>query len=588
MAHVTHHRAVCWLIAAAAMLVVSAMAGPAGASYRLVVLSDRTGGHQEGVYPSIIREIDLLGPDIVVTVGDQIEGYGDDMELASAEWDTLLAMLDTLEAPVYLTAGNHDIWSDDSEELYRRRTGFEPYYSFDHGGTHYIILDTSRIEAWDQIEEEQLAWLATDLEGVDPDDQIFVFYHKPLWIMTTAAGVSDPVHGLFVERGVDAVFTGHFHNYFSGEYDGIAYTSLGSSGGYIYHPDTQPVARGQFYQFAWLTVGEDGFDMAVIDAGNIYPRDFLTVDDMNEVQAIESDYVRTSPLRVAEDAVDAGEIVVTVENRAPVAIDDEITWSEVEGWDILPAAVPVSLEPGETAEFPFAVTPPEKVFPAPSLGLTYPLTNGMEVAAEVPLRVVRTARAARFSAAPAIDGAVTEPCWSGAAAVTRLYPAYDDYEIDGETAFRFGVDDEHLYVSVVCMEPQVGEIVSVNEEHDSAVYRDDCVGFFFQPDTDEMVVYQIYFNPSGAAFDQRITFDEAMIYTTDLTWDGEYDAVARVGEDRWTLEAAIPLSEFGVTAGAGDVWRVNFRRKQQRAEAVEDWQVPIDYNPNTFGELVLQ
>ena len=403
-----------WLAAAVALAVVLATVSGVGATYRLVILSDRTGGHQEGVYPSIIREINLIRPDIVVTVGDHIEGYSDDMEAMSAEWDTLLAMLDELDAPVYLTAGNHDIWSDDSEELYQQRTGFDPYYSFDYEGTHFIILDTSRYDAWDQIEEEQLAWLASDLDTTSPEDQILVFCHKPFWLMTVGSGRSDPVHELFVEHGVDGVFTGHFHQFFSGTYDGIPYTSVGSSGGHMYRAETEPISRGEFFQFCWLTVDEDGFDLAVIDAGNIYPIDFHTVDDDHEIVAIESDYVAISPLRVSDTVGGAGEITVTVENTASVAVDDAITWSMPDGWSVLPETVPVVVEPGETAQFTFDVLPPESVFPAPSLALTYPMSNGMEVVTDIPLRVMRTADAVRLDTPPTIDGALAERCWADA------------------------------------------------------------------------------------------------------------------------------------------------------------------------------
>ncbi len=588
MRSVTSSRTVHWATAAAALAVVLTMALSAGASYRLVVLSDRTGGHQQGVYPSIIEEINLLKPDIVLTVGDQIEGYGTDMEAVSAEWDTLLAMLDVLDAPVYLTAGNHDIWSDESEELYRERTGFDAYYSFDHESTHFVVLDNSRYEAWDQIDDEQLDWLLSDLREYDLEDQIFVFYHKPLWLMTTAAGAGDPVHELLVQYGVDAVFTGHFHHYFHGTYDGIPYTSIGSSGGYMYRPETEPVARGEFFQFCWLTVHEDSFDLAVIDAGGIYPMDFHTVDDEREIVAIESEYITVSPLRVSEDGGEPAEIVVTVENNGPAPIDDAIRWGKPDGWVIEPLEAAVVVEPGAVGEYMFSVEPPDAVFPAPTFALAYPMTNGMEIETDVQLRVMRTTPADAFRAKPDVDGILAEPCWLEAAPVTRLYPAYDDSDIDGGTEFRFGHDDQYFYASAVCFEPQVDEIVATGEERDSAVYRDDCVGFFIQPVTDEMTVYQLYCNPLGTVFDQRITFDEGMIYTTDVTWDGEYEAVSKVYEDRWVFEAAIPLSEFGAVSGEDDAWRVNFRRKQQRTGGVEDWQIPIDYNPNTFGELLLK
>ena len=157
--------------------------------------------------------------------------------------------------------------------------------------------------------------------------------------------------------------------------------------------------------------------------------------------------------------------------------------------------------------------------------------------------------------------------------------------------FKIGINGfgriGRLVFRAAMKEPDI-EIVAVNEERDSAVYRDDCVGLFIQPVADEMVVYQVYLNPLGAIFDQRIEFNEAMIYTTDPAWDSECEAAVRVGEDRWVLEVAIPFSALGAVVSDGDAWRINFRRKQQRIRAVEDWQIPIDYNPSTFGELILE
>jgi hypothetical protein len=114
------------------------------------------------------------------------------------------------------------------------------------------------------------------------------------------------------------------------------------------------------------------------------------------------------------------------------------------------------------------------------------------------------------------------------------------------------------------------------------------VGFFLQPDRKDMTVYQVYWNALATAFDQKISFDESMTYTTDRAWDGEYEAAGARSGDRWTLEVRIPLATFGVTAEPGSVWGLNFRRKQARTTASADWQVPIDYNPRSFGELVFE
>jgi len=103
-----------------------------------------------------------------------------------------------------------------------------------------------------------------------------------------------------------------------------------------------------------------------------------------------------------------------------------------------------------------------------------------------------------------------------------------------------------------------------------------------------MVVYQIYVNPSGTVFDQRISFDETMWYTTDLEWDGQYEVATSQGDDHWSIEIGIPLAQFGPAPDRGSGWGLNFRRKQARAAAAADWQIPIDYDPRTFGELVFE
>ncbi|MCD4690028.1 hypothetical protein K8S17_01055 [bacterium] len=356
----------------------------------------------------------------------------------------------------------------------------------------------------------------------------------------------------------------------------------------MYRQEVEPVARGEFFQFCWLTVGENDFDLAVIDAGNVYPRSFHTVDDEREIVAIENEYVTCSPVHVDSGGDEWIDVTVTVENAVSVAINDAIEWNVPDGWEVEPPTSPVLVEPGGMGEFPFSVRNSGNVYPAPRLVLTYPLSNGMEIETDIPIPVTRSATAARLGARPTIDGVLAEPCWADAAAVTRFYPAYEGYDVDGGTEFRFGYDDEHLYVSVVCYDQLITDLEASAEERDGTVYREDCVGLFLQPDTERMVVYQIYFSTLGTVFDQRIEFDESLIYTADRVWDGEYEAAARVSEDRWVLEAAIPFDALGVSSIDGGLWRVNFRRKQQRTNASADWQVPIDYNPSTFGELIFE
>jgi 3',5'-cyclic AMP phosphodiesterase CpdA len=568
---------------------VAAPAPTAGAdtegAFHFVVLSDRTGGHSPGVYKEVVNEINLLNPDFVVTVGDHIEGYGEDYDRTNAEWDSLLNIVDGLGAPVYFTPGNHDIWDDTSESIYIVRTGQMPYYSFDYGNTHFVVMDVSRIEYSSDLAADQMAWLVSDLASHQDAGNIFVFYHKPLWVNTLMVGKPDPLHEIFKEYGVDAVFNGHLHHYFATEFDGIEYTAMGSSGAEVLR--SQPVPRGEFYQFGWMTVTPSDHELAIIDLGNIYPRDVVTTNDLGEIERIEGDLIRISELHVPENASARGPITVTVRNDSENLIDDVLTWDAPEAWSVEPDEAIVTVEPGASKTLTFMAMNSGMIFPAPHMYFRYPLSKGGTLDVDLTMPVKRTATARKFSAPPVIDGAVLDACWSECVPVTALLPGYDA-TVEGATRFLFGWDDENLYLAAVCRDADMDDVVANVTERDGPLFSEDCVGYFLQPDPDSLAVYQIYVNPAGAVFDQRITFDENMWYTADRDWNGRYDVAANRGEDQWSAEIRIPMSEIGADVEKGPVFGLNFRRKQARTGATADWQVPIDYDPGTFGELRLQ
>lgn len=563
-----------------------ASAGEEAPLFHLAILSDRTGGHVPGIHERVIDEINLLGPDLVVDVGDHIEGYGEDFDRSRAEWDSLLPVLGRLTAPHRMTPGNHDIWSDGAEQLYIEKTGQRPYYSFDHMGVHFVILDTGRIESSAELTGAQLDWLLADLEANKDAARTFVFFHKPFWEQTLTAGRPDPLHDIFVRYGVDAVFNGHYHVTIAERFDGIDYTVVGSSGASMSHADGS-VVRGEFYQFGWVTVWPDRHQVAIVDLGGIYPREVFSESVLSEVSRIEAEQVSVTPIPYVENTSARAQVTVTVRNDSAEVVDDVLVWDEPGGWIMEPAETRIAVAPGEVGEYSFDALNTGALYPTPGLSFEYPMADGRRLDVSVPLRVVRAVTAARFAAAPAIDGLLDEPCWKGAGSVTQLFPPYED-AVEGETRLLFGHDAENLYVAASCSDQAMDRLVAAVADRDGAVFSEDCVGFFLQPDRADMTVYQIYWNPLATVFDQRISFDESMTYTTDRTWDGEYEAVAVRGADRWTIELRIPVATLGGTAEPGSVWGLNFRRKQARTMTSADWQVPIDYNPRSFGELVFE
>ena len=197
---------------------------------RFVILGDRTGSVQPGVYEQVWREAAAQKPDFVLTVGDIIEGLVD--KNAEGEWDAVERLHKPYAAiPLYLTPGNHDIWSELSEQIFRKRTGRAPHYSFDRGEAHFTVLDNSR---GDEFTAAELAFLEADLKANASRPVKFIVMHRPGWIVNVALkNTWFPLHRLARQYGVKYILAGHIHQLLRFELEGIEYVSFPSAGGHL-------------------------------------------------------------------------------------------------------------------------------------------------------------------------------------------------------------------------------------------------------------------------------------------------------------------------------------------------------------------
>jgi predicted phosphodiesterase len=223
-----------WSLAIFAAALLAVLASLDGAtkpdSFRFEILGDRTGEAQPAVYEEAWREAAADRPAFVLTVGDTIQGGND--TTARAEWTAVRQLLQPWRTlPLYLTPGNHDIWSAESETLFREYAQHAPHYSFDYRQAHFTILDNSRSE---QFSAGEMAFLAQDLAAHAAQPVKFIVSHRPSWIIDAMMGNSDfPVHRLARKYGVRFVVAGHVHEMLHADVDGIAYVSIASSGGHL-------------------------------------------------------------------------------------------------------------------------------------------------------------------------------------------------------------------------------------------------------------------------------------------------------------------------------------------------------------------
>jgi len=551
-------------------------------SVRFAIIGDRTGGHIPGYHGSMLEEIERLKPDFVMTVGDMIEGYSQDTSQIIREWEEYLDLVKVLSSPIYYTPGNHDITFDEMEGSYKKYIG-SPYHSFSQKGVHVIVLDNSRWNSAVELPEKQISWLKKDLKDNENAAYTIVFMHKPFWY----SGIgSDLLHSIFLEHGVDAVFTGHFHNYFSEEYDGILYTSIGSSGG---GNDFDPTGLIP-YHYAWVTVDKKGIHVAPIKKDSVKPWDLISRQDLHTISLMKKTaIVIEGEIRIeGGQEIDNKEIEVTIYSAEhEFAQIDTIRWDCPPGWKIEPLFAPFEVPAGEQESLKFLLSCYDVIFPCPTLStkLLFKPETKMTHSLQLPLKRIAYCRPAKKGIK--IDGKLKEKSWKKPVSV--LYDQDGNLSQIDKTEFFFAYDDDNLYLAAECYESNKESIKSDAMERDGTVYNDDCVGYFIHPGIHANAVFQIYFNPEGIIFDVRFTMNEMdQIIARDIEWDCELQVETSISKDKWVLEAAIPLEQLVIENEPLEEWNINFRRKQQHKTALADWHIPIGTDPGLYGVLVFE
>ncbi len=198
--------------------------------FRFVLLGDRTGEAQPGVYEQVWKQIASETPAFVVGAGDSIQGMND--ATTEDEWRQFEQILKPFSRfPLYLSPGNHDVWSAVSERLFQQYASHPLHYSFDYGQAHFTILDNSRS---DQMPPAELEFLESDLKAHAAPPLKIVVSHRPSWVIDVAMRNPDfPLHRLAKQYGVQYIIAGHIHQMLHLELDGVTYVSLPSAGGHL-------------------------------------------------------------------------------------------------------------------------------------------------------------------------------------------------------------------------------------------------------------------------------------------------------------------------------------------------------------------
>ncbi len=204
--------------------------------------------HTNARLKHVLKAVNRERPAFVVHVGDMIHPVPEaaTYPIAVTNFKETMAALD---APCHLVPGNHDIGDKVADyvpagvireeflELYTRHFGPQ-FHAFEKGDCRFIVINTSLVNSGLDAELAQRNWLEREL-AASGERRIFLFIHYPPYIADPAEpghydNIDEPGRSwlldLLARHQVEAVFTGHVHNFFLNRHGRTNIYSLPSTG----------------------------------------------------------------------------------------------------------------------------------------------------------------------------------------------------------------------------------------------------------------------------------------------------------------------------------------------------------------------
>ena len=244
-------------------------------------------------YKKAIVTVNELNPDFVITGGDQImDALGVVYERAEMLYDLYIETTRQFNMPVYNALGNHDVFGLSVESgidpshpeyyknLFQKKIG-KTYYSFDHNGWHFMVLDsidkTVDRTYIGNVDANQMAWIADDLKNIEKDTPIILATHIPFisvirqirngsteanpesWVIVNSKEVLD----IFQGYNLKLVLQGHLHSLEEINVGGITFLTGGAVSADWWEGPFHGLQEG----FVLIKIKQDEFEWEYIDFG---------------------------------------------------------------------------------------------------------------------------------------------------------------------------------------------------------------------------------------------------------------------------------------------------------------------------------
>ena len=199
--------------------------------------------------------------------------------------------------------------------------------------------------------------------------------------------------------------------------------------------------------------------------------------------------------------------------------------------------------------------------------------------------------AIRVDQPPKIDGVLDDDVWKKAPLVeefTQQEPR-EGAAASERTEVRVLYDGKTLHIGVHAFDVQPSAIVATEMRRDSdRLLDEDNFQVILDTFNDSRNGYMFVTTPLGAKLEQQISEEGegnnriglgVVNSNINKNWDGIWDVAARITDDGWTAEIAIPLTTLRFADGAEQTWGINFMRNIRRKNEQVFWApIPKAYS----------
>jgi len=319
-------------------------------TFQFAIVTDRTGSARWGIFQDAIAKLNLLQPEFVMSVGDLIQGYTDDLGQLNLEWDEFTGFIDRLEVPFFFLPGNHDMTNPIMAELWKERFG-AAYYSFVYQDVLFLCLN-SNDGTIHQILEPQISWVREVLNRHEDVRWTLVFVHMPFWDQEEPDLTSnwEPIEEALGDRKY-TVFAGHTHSYTKNVRNDHRYITLATTGG---GSGLRGPMFGEFDQVAWVTMTHEGPIIANLMLDGIWDENVRTAGLRSFVEALDQNLED----QLHSEFVDSGTIgrierQIKVTNNLDIPMHYEATIRAAKGVDLLSEVeIDLLVDPNSVATYP--------------------------------------------------------------------------------------------------------------------------------------------------------------------------------------------------------------------------------------------